>query len=395
MRAVVVGAGRIGCGFAGDLLDRSGYGLTFVTHRAAAADHLTRVGRYVVRLAGRRSMQERTVSGVRAVDGSDVEAVAREIGRADVVATAVGRGRLAEVAPLIAAGLARRRTPVNVLAFENDTDPGARLRAMVADAAGGDRLASGHGFSGALVPRVVSHVIGDCAGDEPLVFVGDPPASFVVDGRRLVAPVPRIAGMVVTDDWAAWLYRKLYLFGAGHAMTAYLGHLKGYHYVHSAIRDPEIRAAVLAAMTEAQTGLRRRFGPAVAGGPQDLQEILERFENAALGDTITRVGRDPRRKLALGERLVGALLAADQAGVEPEHLALAVAAALCFHNPDDPLAADLEREIRRAGRPTSLRRICGLDPRCRAGRSVTRHWEQLFDESHASQLLSLDRVMWA
>jgi mannitol-1-phosphate 5-dehydrogenase len=395
MRAVVVGAGRIGCGFAGDLLNRSGYELTFITHRAAGADHLNRVGRYVVRLAGRRSVQERTVTGVRAVHGSHAEAVAREIARADVVATAVGPDRLAEVAPLIAAGLAQRRTPVNVLAFENDTDPGARLRAMVAGTAGGEAVAARHGFSGALVPRVVSDVIGDRGGDEPLVYVGDLPASFVVDGRRLVRPLPRIAGMAVTDDWAGWLYRKLYLFGAGHAMTAYLGHLKGYHYVHSAIRDPEIRAAVLAAMTEAQAGLRRRFGPEVAGGPRDLQEIVERFENAALGDTIARVGRDPRRKLALGERLVGALLAADQAGVEPDHLALAVAAALCFHNPEDPLAADLEREIRRAGRPTALRRVCGLDPGCRAGRSVTRHWDQLFDDSHASQLLSLDRVMWA
>jgi mannitol-1-phosphate 5-dehydrogenase len=395
MRAVVVGAGRIGCGFAGDLLDRSGYDLTFVTRSPAGADHLNRVGRYVVRLVGRRSIEERTVTPARAVHCSDAEAVAREIAGADVVATAVGPGRLAEVAPLIAAGLARRRMPVNVLAFENDSDPGARLRAVVAGTPGGDAVADRHGFSGALVPRVVSQMIGDRAGDDPLVFVGDPPASFVVDVRRLVPPVPGIAGMVMTDDWAGWLYRKLYLFGAGHAMTAYLGHLKGYHYVHSAIRDPEIRVAVLAAMTEAQAGLRRRFGPEVAGGPRDLEEIVERFENAALGDTIERVGRDPRRKLALGERLVGALLTADQAGVEPEHLALAVAAALCFHNPEDPLAADLEREVRRAGRPTALRRVCGLDPGGRAGRSVSRHWERLFDDSHASQLLSLDRVMWA
>jgi mannitol-1-phosphate 5-dehydrogenase len=395
MRAVVIGAGRIGCGFAGDLLDRSGYDLTFVTRSPAGADHLNRVGGYVVRLVGRRSIEERKVTGVRAVPGSDAEAVAREIAVAEVVATAVGAGRLAQVAPLIAAGLRRRLTPVNVLAFENDTDPGARLRAIVAGTPGGGAVADRDGFSGALVPRVVSQMIGDRTGDDPLVFVGDPPASFVVDARRLVRPLPRIAGMVLTDDWAGWLYRKLYLFGAAHAMTAYLGHLKGYHYVHSAIRDPEIHVAVVAAMTEAQAGLRRRFGPEVAGGRRDLEEIVERFENAALGDTIERVGRDPRRKLALGERLVGALISADQAGVEPEHLALAVAAALCFHNPEDPLAADLEREIRRADRQTALRRVCGLDPGGRAGRSVSRHWERLFDDSHARQLLSLDRVMWA
>jgi mannitol-1-phosphate 5-dehydrogenase len=396
MRAVVVGAGRIGCGFAGDLLDRSGYDLTFVTRSPAGADHLNRVGRYVVRLVGRRSIEERTVTLARAVHCSDAEAVAREIAGADVVATAVGPGRLAEVAPLIAAGLARRRTPVNVLAFENDTDPGARLRAVVAGTPGGDAVADRHGFSGALVPRVVSQMIGDRAGDDPLVFVGDPPNSFVVDVRRLVPPVPGIAGMVMTDDWAGWLYRKLYLFGAGHAMTAYLGHLKGYHYVHSAIRDPEIRATVRAAMAEGQRGVAARYGQAVAGGEADLDAILRRFENAALNDTIGRVGRDPRRKLAADDRLVGAARLAAAAGGSPEKLLFAVAAALCFADPVDVLAAELRREIARRGLDVILATVCGLEPSQGLGRVVLDWWRRLSQGSREGNLLlHLEAPMWA
>jgi mannitol-1-phosphate 5-dehydrogenase len=396
VKAVVVGAGRIGCGFAGDLLHRSGYELVFVTRTAASAAHLNRTGRYFVKLAGPRGSEEREVRGLRAVHGANGPLVAGEIATADVIAISVGPSRLERVAPLIAAGLARRRTPVNVLAFENGTDPGERLRELVAATPGGEAVAARHGFSGALVTRIVARRIGDSDGDEPAVFVGDAPDAFVVDRRRLVCPQLPIEGMILTDDWDGWVCRKLYLFSAAHVMTAYLGHLKGYHFIHSAIRDPEIRAAVLAAMTEAQAGLARRFGRKLAGGRRDLCEIVERFENAALGDQIVRVGRDPRRKLAVGERLVGALQAAAQAGVEPDYLAMAVAAALCFHHPGDDQAAELARELDGPDPQLVLERVCGLERGCGPGRSVARHLERLLEGSRrGGLLLRLDGVFWA
>jgi mannitol-1-phosphate 5-dehydrogenase len=396
MKAVVVGAGRIGCGFAGDVLHRSGYELVFVTRTAANAAHLNRAGGFVVRLVGSRSIEDREVAGVRAVHAANAKLAASEIATADVIAISVGPSRLEQVAPLIAAGLALRRTPVNVLAFENGTDPGARLRELVAATPGGEAVAARHGFSGALVTRIVTRRIGDREGDEPAIFVGDSPDTFVVDRRALACPQLPIHGMHLTDDWDGWVCRKLYLFSAAHAMTAYLGHLKGYHFIHSAIRDPEIRAAVLAAMTEAQAGLARRFGRKVAGDRRDLHEIVGRFENAALGDPIVRVGRDPRRKLAVGERLVGALQAAEQAGVEPDYLAMAVAAALCFHHPGDDGAAELARELDCTDRQDVLERVCGLPPGCGGARSVGRHLERLFEGSRrGGLLLRLDGAFWA
>ena len=394
MKAVVVGAGRIGCGFAGELLHRSGYELVFVTRTAAHAARLIRSGGYVVRLVGPRSSEEHEVRDVRAVPATNPRLAASEIATADVIAISVGPTRLDQVAPLIAAGLARRREPVNVLAFENGTDPGGRLRELVAATPGGESIASRHGFSGALVTRIVARRIDD--GDRPPVFVGDPPDTFAVDRHRLVYPPLPIEGMELTDDWDGWVCRKLFLFSAGHVMTAYLGHLKGYRYIHSAIRDPEIRAAVLAAMAEAQAGLARRFGSGLAGDRCDLREIVARFENAALCDQIVRVGRDPRRKLAVGERLVGALQAAAQAGVEPDYLAMAVAAALSFHHPEDAQAEELARELDVAGGEAVLARVCGLEPSCTAARSVGRQLERLLEGSRArGPLLRLDGMLWA
>ncbi|MFN8454152.1 MAG: mannitol-1-phosphate 5-dehydrogenase [Anaerolineae bacterium] len=395
MKAVIIGPGRIGCGLTGQLLHASGYQVVFVARNPVLVNHLNRVGHYRVRLVNGPESRELSVTGIRAVSMADTDRVLAELAQADLIATAVGPGNLAEIAPLIAAGLEQRQAPANVLAFENMNNTGSYLRTLV-----GRHLANSvlqrHGFSGALVSRAVTHRLGDPAMDQPLVFIGDPPTTFVVDGSSLKAPLPIIEGMVVADDYTGWVRRKLYTYSAGHATTAYLGYLKGYHYVHTAIRDPEIRATVLAAMAEGQRGLAARYGQQVAGDEHDLREIVARFENAALDDPIVRVGRDPRRKLGAEERLVGAARLAVEAGVIPEKLAMAAAAALCFDSPADPSAADLQQQIRTAGPGLALSQISGLDPRRGLGRLVTDVWHRLTRGwHHGNQLLSLDQLMWA
>ncbi len=396
MKAVVIGPGRIGCGFVGQLLHQSGYEIVFVARNAKLVEHFNRVGEYRVLIASKDERHEISVGPVRALWAGDTEAVAEAIAEADIVATAVGPQNLPAIAPLIAAGLAKRRTPVNVLAFENLINAGPCLRRLVRKAQVNTDTYVQHGFSGCLVHRVVTQRLGELDNQTPLLFVGDPPEEFVAHGPSLRAPLPKIQGMMLADNYAVWVLRKLYTFSAGHATAAYLGALKGYHYIHSAVRDPEIRESVLAAMAEGQKGLAARFGTEVAGDEAQLLHILERFENAALNDPIQRVGRDPRRKLGVNERLVGAARMADRAGIRPEKLSLAAAAAFCFCNPADPSCNELQRCISDSGVAGALNQVCGLDPQSGVARFVARSWEQLVAGwQPGNLLLSLDRRVWA
>lgn len=396
MKAVVIGSGRIGCGFAGQLLRASGMEVVFAARSRLLVAHLNRVRQYRVRLVKGTEAFEITVNDVRAVSTAERDRVAAEIAEADLVATAVGAGSLPDIAPLIAAGLRRRTTPLNVIAFENLTNAGSYLRAIVTEHLPAAFPVTKHGFSGALVSRAVTERLGDPAGDEPLSFVGDPPSVFVVDGTGLCEPLPAVTGMIVTDNFPAWIKRKLFTYSAGHATAAYLGHLKGYHYIHTAIRDPEIRVAVLSAMAEGQRALAARYGPDIAGGKGDLRDIIARFDNAALNDPVTRVGRDPRRKLGADDRLVGAARLAEEVGVRPEKLALAAAAAFYFDDPADPTSTDFRREVEKAGLSSALSSISGLDCNHGLGRAVADRWGGLGRGwRRGNLLLSLDRLLWA
>jgi mannitol-1-phosphate 5-dehydrogenase len=238
--------------------------------------------------------------------------------------------------------------------------------------------------------------LGDPRSDDPLLFVGDMSDTFMVERPNLHALFPKLKGMRMVEDLHPWMQRKLYTYSAGHAMTAYLGFLKGYHYIHTAIRDPEIRADVLDAMVEGQQGLLACYGPGIAGKHSDLLEIIARFENAALNDPLNRVGRDPQRKLGAQDRLVGAARLAQSAGVQPQKLALGAAAALLFHNPKDPSAEALQREIRTAGLVPAFERISKLDTRIDPGHLVVEIWNELAAGWRKDNLLlSLDRLQWA
>ena len=396
MKTLIIGTGKIGCGFAGQLMRASGHEVVFASRNPAMVDYFNRIGSYRVRLATGQNAEEHVIDQTRAVSTSNEKEMTDELTSADLIITAVGAGQLAKIAPMLADGLRGRTTPVNVLAFENMTNAGSYLRQLIANNLPRDHSLAKHGFSSVLVSRAVSQQLGDPTSDDLITFIGDPIDTWVVDNAALCQSLPATQGMIVAENFEAWIQRKLYTYSAGHAITAYLGYLKGYHYIHTAIRDHEIRNAVLSAMKEGQRGLDACYGHEIAGSTRDLLDIISRFDNASLNDPITRVGRDPKRKLGCDDRLVGAARLAEKAGVNPEMLAFGVAAALFFDNPDDPSAADLQHAIRIIGAGSALRQVSGLDPSRGVGRLIADFWKQLSAGWRSgNQLLSLNSMVWA
>lgn len=392
MRAVVVGPGRVGCGFAGEVLHRSGFRVD-VVGRGRALGSLRDHGCYRVRLTDGRVVDERTVPVGEVADIGDRRATAGVVAGADLVAVSVGAAALPDVARAIAAGLAASPRPVTVVAYENTPSAGAVLRRELARWVGRSAVAR-HDVTGAVLARAVSQRLFPEEGSRPMLLVGEPVVDCVVDGAALSRPLPPVLGTTVSEDFVAAYRRKLFRYSTGHVITAYLGALKGYRYLHAAVRDPEIAHAVRAGMAEARAGLLGRYGEEVAGDEAELDAILVRFGNAALADTVARVGRDPRRKLRVDDRLVGPARLAQAHGVVPRVLARASAAALCFA-PDGgpPLLPPAPFGV--AALDDLLDEVCGLGPRDPLARRIRRCWLDLAGAGRTDNLmLSLELGMW-
>jgi mannitol-1-phosphate 5-dehydrogenase len=368
--AVIFGAGAIGRGFLGQLYSESGYRVTFVDVDRPLLQALNRQGEYTIRLVTNEGAEEVQVGPVSALHSTDLDAVADALARAEIGATAVGAGILKHIAPAIARGIARRAAqgvtaPLNLIICENLKGAAAATHELVRAALPPEHHAymEAHvGFVDTVIARMAPPLTPDLRAQDPSLVIVEPYKELPVDRAGFVGEPPAVVGMIPYAPFSFFTERKLYIHNAGHALLAYLGYQTGYEYGCEALRDDEIYFQVRGAMEESALALTRKYRPAAGALLANIEDLLRRFGNRALGDTILRLGRDPIRKLARTDRLTGAALNALAEGVTPVHLATGMAAALRFDPPEDPIAGELQTKLRRDGLQRTLSDLCGLAP---------------------------------
>jgi mannitol 2-dehydrogenase len=112
----------------------------------------------------------------------------------------------------------------------------------------------------------------------------------VEDHFPLGRPPFELAGVQMVDDVRPYELMKLRLLNASHQVMAYYGLLKGHVYVHDAATDPQLVELMTRYMDEEAT-------PTLEPVPGvDLvaykRELLERFANPYIGDTLARLATD-------------------------------------------------------------------------------------------------------
>ena len=376
MRTVVqFGAGNIGRGFTGQIYTEAGYEVVFVDVAAELVTGLNERRRYPLRLAGPTRFETLTVGPVRAVDGRDIPEVARELAGCDFACTAVGVPALPHIAPALAAGIRERRAPLNVVLCENQLHCSDLLRGYLLKELEPEDLRV-VGLVESVVSRMVPLVPEEERRRDPLLAVAEDYPMLPVDRAGFVGEPPPVAPFDLVDDFAAYVERKLYLHNMGHAVAAYLGYAHGRTYVHEALAVPEVRATVVGAMEEGAEALARKHGFDRELMARHRVDLMRRFENAALGDTVLRVGRDPVRKLRPEDRLSGAGLTCLDWSVEPEGIVRGIVAALRFDPPNDPGARAVQAVVREGGMGQALLQFTGQRPDSELGRRVLAEWER-------------------
>jgi mannitol-1-phosphate/altronate dehydrogenase len=129
---------------------------------------------------------------------------------------------------------------------------------------------------------------------------------------------------------------KLYLHNTPHCIAAYLGSFLKVKYVHEAMSSPRAREIISGAMHEMQGVLLKKFNLNKKFVTSYANKELGRFGNKLLFDPISRVAREPFRKLAPRERLLGAAQLCLSVGIYPKNIMLGIMAAFFYNNNDDP-----------------------------------------------------------
>lgn len=365
--AVMYGAGNIGRGFIGKVFSEAGFHIIFIDVMAPVVDKLNEDHAYPVRLVSNDEIHEVTVSNVSAVNGLDADAVAQAIAEADIMATAVGVNVLPRIVPNLAAGIERRAAssrPLDIIICENLIDADKYLRGLLEQTVcpAARRYLDDHvGLVEASIGRMVPVMTDEMRGDNLLRVWVEPYEELPVDKDAFRGELPPIKTLVPFSPFGFYIRRKLFVHNMGHALCAYFGWMKGYKLISEAAADEEILSMTKAAMLDVAAALHSGYGIPREEIDAHVFDLLKRFANRELRDSVPRVGKDPIRKLKCNDRLTGAALYCVEQGIDPVHILPAIAAAFRFDNPADESAMEIQRHIKEHGIESTVRKYCETD----------------------------------
>ncbi|WP_238902196.1 mannitol-1-phosphate 5-dehydrogenase [Clostridium sp. YIM B02506] len=353
MKAIQIGAGNIGRGFIGELLAHSGFEVTFVDANNTVVELINELKNYTVHVLDNEKRDEK-VENVSALNIND-EKLMDAILEADIMTTAVGVNILSRIAETLAKGIKNRLAKgveknLNIIACENAVGASEVLKEEIFKYLTEEEKETVDkyvGFPNSSVDRIVPPVSEKM--ENPLDVVVENYYEWNVDRNGFRGEIPEISGMNLTGNLIAYVERKLFTLNTGHAITAYLGNLKGYKTIEESINDNDIYEVVYHAMVESGDGLVKKYDFDRDAHLKYIDKIIARFKNPYLQDDIKRVGREPIRKLSKGDRLVKPLLNSMSYGISTENLLLGVGAVLYYNNPEDPQSLKLQELIKEKG----------------------------------------------
>ena len=367
--AIMYGAGNIGRGFIGKVLADSGYEVCFLDIMQEVIDEMNARGRYTVRIVSNAETKDTTVQPVRAVNSLTAQAI-DEIVNCEIMATAVGVNVLPKIAPVIAKGMTARmgRTgkPLDIILCENQLGADELMRGWINEQLTDEQRAwadKNLGLVEASIGRMVPPLTPEMRAQDKLLICVEPYSELPVDRDAFRGEIPDLVGLIPYSPFEFYIKRKLFLHNGGHALCAYLGYEKGYEYIWQAIADPEIYDAAKASMMTSARALVAKFGEGVRENVEsNVTDLLFRFQNKALKDTVARVGADPVRKLRRNDRIVGAALFAIEEGVDPSPIVKGIVAALQFDRAEDATAPEIQKALKEQGIDYVLDHYMGLKP---------------------------------
>ena len=351
-KAIHFGAGNIGRGFIGQLLNASGYEITFVDVNAELVNDINELGKYHIEIVGDEP-QRILVEHVKAINSNEhLEDLLEAFVEADIVTTAIGPNILKFIAPNIAKGLAKRlavnTTPLNIIACENMVGGSTVLKNFVYEALDEETKKKADefiGFPDAAVDRIVPLQ----KNEEKLLVKVEPYAEWDANSTQAKGELPQIEGLTWVDNLQAYIERKLFTVNTGHASIAYAAYQKGIPDICTAMKDEEVVAAARKVWAETGALLIDKYGFDKEKHQAYINTTENRFRNPHLSDEVTRVARGPKRKLGAKDRLVSPALQLLERGKKPEALASIIAAAFKFDYEQDPEAKEVQDFIKDKG----------------------------------------------
>lgn len=313
---IIFGAGKIGRSFIGQLFGTAGYKVVFVDIDRMLVELLNKRKCYKVVT---KSEKEETivVENVSAINADDFDAVSEAVSTTGILAVSVGKNAVEKVIPMIAAGLLIRNErshghPLNIIIAENMISGGDFMKENLLKSLPPDfPFSEMTGLIETSIGKMVPIMSQADLEKDPLQVFAEPYNTLILDKKGFKTPIPRIKGLAPKENIKAWVDRKAFIHNLGHATAAYYGHFlhNDAVYMFEVLDDRNVLDFTRGVMIQSADILLSVYPDDYSRTELEdhIEDLLSRFRNRFLKDTVFRVGHDLGRKLSSDDRFMGAI----------------------------------------------------------------------------------------
>lgn len=334
-KVTIVGAGKTGRGFLARLMNESGAEISFIDKDESLVKSLNEAGEYKVSFFS--DSGDMVISGYSASTWENAD-----ISDSDFILVSVGGGNLPDVGRSLRRLMTENKT-YTVITAENSSDPARKLFEAI-------------GLSNV---NVSESTVFCTTTDSGLDISSENYPYLQCNADLLGGFDPGIAGIRPIAGFGDFLKRKLYTYNAASCVIAYIGYVKGYKDYADAANDMEILSLLDKNYAVTNEVLCEVFGYSQADQEEFSILSREKFTSRAIKDTVARNGRDPLRKLAAGERIMGPMKLIYSCGKNPDVLIKTAACALLYGGEGEDKWEEAKKSL---GIPGIMTSVMGLSP---------------------------------
>ena len=337
-KLLLFGAGKIGRSFIAQIFSKAGYEIVFIDISQTLVDQLNQKKKYPVYI---KDTQEETlwVENVRALHSSQQEEIVEEIVQCPLIAVSAGRNGLPAIAQILSRGIwqkyqgsAFEKTDIVMAENLRDADlfmKNEMMKHLPADFPFDSSVGIQETSIGKMVPIIPEEIL----NQDPLAVYAEAYNTLIVSSGFL-NEAPEAEGLSLKNNIKAWVDRKQFIHNLGHSVAAYVGNylLPQKEFIYEVLENEKVESIARSAMGEAARILQS-IHPAEFSDEHlenHIDDLIRRFKNVALGDTVFRVGCDLERKLSYDDRYLSPIRHARQFNLPYSNIAFGYFCAMHF-----------------------------------------------------------------
>lgn len=361
MKNIHFGAGNIGRGFIGQVLNESGYNITFIDINELIVTTLNQVESYKVIINDNKT--EKIVNNFSALNSlSDTNKIIENINKADLITTSIGVSVLPSIAKTIAVALKikvkdNNTQPMDIMACENIINATELLKTEIFKHLDNEEkkfINQYVGFVNVLVDRTVLIK----KNFDPLLVEVENYYEWTINQTQIKSQINnQIKNANYTNNLYRYIQRQLLITSIGYEASSYLAAYNQEKDIFNDLKNDKTKNQLLAVLEETKNLLltKHEFKQEEIIPYQEM--IIDRLKNNEIKEDINKLCRLPINKLANDQILITAITDCYKQNLEYNNLARIYAYILKYNNDRDLGAEQLQKMINKDGLEATIKNV--------------------------------------